>query len=149
MPALLRLQIHWQNLGLEYMDNITPNKGYNGYKLTDQSRDELMRIVDPIHPDVIAHHVTHEFGVYESLPPAANWVRVIATASNDKVQAVIVEVNGEMERVQGDSFYHITISIDKSAGGKAVDSNALIKDPSNWTAIMPVDLAVIPVFFNF
>jgi hypothetical protein len=123
--------------------------GYNGYKLTDQYRDKLLRIIYPIHPDVVAHHVTHEYGVWESLPPAANSVRMIAIAANDKVQAAIVEVNGEVERLHGNSFYHITISIDKSAGGKAVDSNTLIKDRSNWVAIAPVLLAVIPTFFNF
>jgi hypothetical protein len=123
--------------------------GYNGYQLTDQYRYKLLQIIYPIHPDVIAHHVTHEYGVWESLPPAANSVRMIAFAANDKVQAAIVEVNGEVERLHGNSFYHITISIDKSAGGKAVDSNALIKDRSNWVAIAPVLLAVIPAFFNF
>tara|TARA_R110000782_G_scaffold106249_1_gene194453 strand:- start:127 stop:543 length:417 start_codon:yes stop_codon:yes gene_type:complete len=123
--------------------------GYNGYQLTDQSRDKLMRILWPIHPDVIAHHVTHEYGVYQSFPPDATSVRMIAIAADDKVQAAIVEVNGISERLHGNSFYHITISIDKSAGGKAVDSNTLIKDRSNWVAIAPVDLAVIPVFITF
>jgi hypothetical protein len=131
------------------MTDQTPARGYNGYQLTDQSRDKLMRILGEIHPDVIAHHVTYEFGVYDSLPPDATSVRMIAIAADDKVQAAIVEVNGEVERLQGNSFYHITISIDKSAGGKAVDSNALIKDRSNWVAVAPVELAVIPAFFPF
>jgi hypothetical protein len=131
------------------MTDQTPARGYNGYQLTDQSVNQLMRIIWPIHPDVIVHHVTHEFGVYDSLPPDATSVCMIAIAANDKVQAAIVEVNGEVERLQGNSFYHITISIDKSAGGKAVDSNALIKDRSNWVAIAPVELAVIPAFFPF
>jgi hypothetical protein len=134
---------------MKTMTALTPARGYNGYQLTDQSRDKLMRILGEIHPDVIAHHVTHEFGVYDSLPPDATSVRMIAIAADDKVQAAIVEVNGEVERLQGNSFYHITISIDKSAGGKAVDSNALIKDRSNWVAVAPVELAVIPAFFPF
>ena len=40
-------------------------KGYNGYLLTDHSRDLLLGMIEPVHPDIIAHHITHEFGVYE------------------------------------------------------------------------------------
>lgn len=131
------------------MDEKTLRKGYNGYELTQQARSELMAHIEPMHPDVIAHHVTHDFGVYESLPPDTNTVRVTAMASNDKVQAAIVKVNGTTVREYGDSFYHITISIDRAAGGKPNDSNALVKDSKNWQAVDPFNLAVMPKFFPF
>ena len=130
------------------MDEKKLKKGYTGYELTDSARWELMAHIEPIHPDVIAHHVTHEYGVYESLPPDTNTVRVTAMASNDTVQAAIVKVNGTTQRPDG-KFYHITISIDRAAGAKPVDSNALIADSKNWVAVDPFNLAVMPKFFNF
>jgi hypothetical protein len=123
--------------------------GYNGYQLTENARQELLTAVPAMFPDVIAHHVTHDYNISESMPPHTDSVRVVSVASNDMIQAVIVKVLGTVTRAHGDSFYHITISIDKSAGGKAVDSNALIKDRSNWVVIAPVELAVIPTFFPF
>lgn len=130
------------------MDEKKLRKGYTGYELTDHARSELLAHIDPIFPDVVAHHVTHEFGVYESLPPDTNTVRVIATASDDRVQAAIVKINGTTQRLDG-SFYHITISLDREAGAKPVDSNRLIKDSDNWVAVDPFNLAVAPKFFPF
>jgi hypothetical protein len=130
------------------MDEPKLRKGYTGYELTSNARSELLAHVNPVHPDVVAHHITHEYGVYEQLPPYVDMVRVIAVAQNDLVQAAIVKINGTTTRVYGDSFYHITVSVDRAAGGKAVDSNALIKDSKNWTAIDPFNLAVMPKFFN-
>lgn len=130
------------------MDEQKLKKGYNGYLLTDHSRCLLLGMIEPIHPDIIAHHITHEFGVYESLPPDTNTARVTTVASNDLVQAAIVKINGSTARADG-SFYHVTVSIDRAAGAKPVDSNALIKDSRNWTAIEPFNLAIMPKFFQF
>lgn len=130
------------------MDEQKLRKGYNGYLLTERGREHLLAHIDPMHPDVIAHHVTHEFGVYESLPPETRSVRVTAVASNDRVQAAIVKVNGTTQRGDG-SFYHITVSIDRSKGAKPVDSNDLIRDSRNWTAVEPFDVEVEPKFFPF
>ncbi len=130
------------------MDEKKLRKGYTGYELTGQARAELLAHIEPQHPDIVAHHVTHEFGVYESLPPDTNTVRVTAVASNDRVQAAIVKVNGTTQRADG-SFYHITISLDRAAGARPVDSNELIRDSRNWQAVDPFNLAVIPRFFPF
>lgn len=124
-------------------------KGYNGYELTEQGRADLLAHIEPLFPDVVAHHVTHEFGVYESLPPDATSVRVVAVANNDRVQAAIVKVNGTTAREYGNSFYHITISLDRAAGGKANDSNELIRDSRNWVAVDPFNVSVTPKFFAF
>lgn len=122
-------------------------KGYNGYLLTDKGRSDLLTHIEPIFPDVIAHHVTYEFGIYDQLPPDATYVRAVAQASNDKVQAVVVMVNGAMIRPDG-GIYHITLSLDKAAGAKAVDSNVLIKE-SDWDTIDPFNIKVEPKFFPF
>lgn len=130
------------------MDENKLKKGYNGYELTDQARAELLAHIEPMHPDVIAHHVTHEFGIYEELPPDTDTVRVTAVASDNKVQAAIVKVNGTTQR-PGGGFYHITVSLDRAAGAKPVDSNTLIADSRNWHAVDPFNLAVMPKFFQF
>jgi len=130
------------------MDEKKLKKGYTGYELTNNSHYQLLGHIEPIHPDVIAHHVTYEHGVYEQLPPDTNMVRVTAMASNDKVQAAIVKVNGTTARPDGGT-YHITISIDRAAGAKPIDSNALIDDSRGWEYVEPFNLAVTPTFFPF
>lgn len=121
--------------------------GYNGYLITGKGRVELLSRVSPLFKDVIAHHVTHEFGVSESLPPDAKTVEVFAVAQNDKVQAALVKVNGSTNR-PGGKTYHITISIDREAGAKPVDSNTLIADKSTWTSLEPFEIDVVPSFFE-
>lgn len=128
------------------MEENNLKKGYNGYLLTPRGREHLLTHIEPVHPDVIAHHVTYEFGVYESLPPDAAYVRVIATASNEQVQAAIVKVNGTTARESG-GIYHITVSVDRAAGGTPKMSNDLIVDSRNWTAVDPFDVDVEPRFF--
>jgi len=130
------------------MEQTNLRKGYSGYLLTQSGRETLLSHVDTVHPDVVAHHVTHQFGVYESLPPDADHVRAIAVAQNDQIQAVIVKVNGTTSRDDG-SFYHITVSLDRTAGAKPKDSNDLIRDSRNWIAINPFDIEVEPKFFAF
>jgi hypothetical protein len=128
---------------------MTAKKGYNGYQLTEQSRDNLLRHIPPIYPDVIAHHITHEFNIVEQLPPDAITARVTYMMHGNGVQAAIVKVNGTTTRTYEDSFYHVTISVDRAAGAKPQDSNALIKDSKNWTVVSPFDLDVVPRFFPF
>lgn len=129
------------------MDEKKLRKGYTGYELTEVGRSDLLTHIQPVHPDVVAHHVTHEYGVFESLPPEATSVRVIAVAANDLVQAAIVKVNGTTTRVYGDSFYHITVSLDRKAGAQAAMSNDLIRDSRVWTAVEPFNVSVTPKFF--
>jgi hypothetical protein len=123
--------------------------GYNGYQLTDNARQELLAAVPAMFPDVIAHHVTHEYNIAESDPPYAGTVRVVAVANNDMIQAVIVEVLGTAWRAYGNSYYHITLSMDKAAGAKANDSNKLIQASRNWKPVTVFNIDVIPVFFPF
>jgi hypothetical protein len=124
-------------------------KGYTGYKLTDDAQAYLLARVPAVHPDVIAHHVTYAFGVEDDQMPAdAGIVRVVAVAHNKKVQAAIVKVNGSVMRPDG-SYFHITVSIDRAAGGRPVDSNALVRDRKRWVVRRPFILNVVPQFFPF
>lgn len=131
------------------MDEKKLRKGYNGYELSAQSKDYLLTHITPIHPNIIAHHVTYDYNIYEELPPEAKWVRVIAIANNESVQVVIVKINGTTIREYGNGFYHITISVGRSKGGSPNQSNDLIKDSRNWRAVDPFNIEVIPKFFPF
>lgn len=123
-------------------------KGYNGYKLTENGRATLLRNIIIMFPNVVAHHVTHQFGIYDKLPPDALMVEVIAVAYNDKVQAAVVKVNGTTTRPDGKT-YHVTVSIDKAKGGKPVDSNEVVSNVANWQEIKPFYIEVLPSFFPF
>jgi len=130
------------------MDEKKLRKGYTGYLLTDHAKSQLLGHIEPMHPDIVAHHVTHEFDVYESLPPDTNTVRVTAVAYDDRVQCAVVKVNGSTRRPDG-KIYHITISLDRAAGAKPVDSNMVLDDLTNWYSVDPFNLAVMPKFFSF
>jgi hypothetical protein len=130
------------------MDTKKLSKGYNGYLLTPTARGQLLTHIPPAHNDVIAHHITHRFGVYEELPPEANTARVVAVACNETVQAAVVKINGTIDRGDG-SFYHVTVSIDRAAGAKPADSNTLIRDSRNWTAVESFNIDITPKFFSF
>lgn len=130
------------------MDQTKLLKGYTGYELTELGRAQLLAHIEPAYPDVIAHHVTHEFGVYDSLPPEAASVRVTAVAFDDRVQAVVVKVNGTTARPDN-KIYHITVSIDRGAGATPNDSNRMLADLANWRAIDPFNVDVVPKFFIF
>jgi GNAT superfamily N-acetyltransferase/RNA:NAD 2'-phosphotransferase (TPT1/KptA family) len=100
---------------------------YTAYVLTDASRELLLKNFPPKFPDVIAHHVTFQFGVSKDAPepPPATLV-VEGYASDESLEALIVSVDGKTERPDG-STYHITLSLDRSQGRTPKDSNAVIK----------------------
>lgn len=100
--------------------------GIQGYVLDSYTRAILLKSVPPLFPDVIAHHVTVKFGKdLDDTVPNCTKVRVIGVAVSDKVQAVVVELDGISIREDG-KRYHITISIDRATGAKPVDSNKVI-----------------------
>jgi hypothetical protein len=100
---------------------------YIAYVLSNNSLNKLKQVINQDYPDLIAHHITYKFGVKptEAIPPETDEIYVIGVASQDGVQALLVSINGQVERSDG-SLYHITWSIDKSAGKKPVDSNKII-----------------------
>jgi len=132
-------------------DELTPKPrhGYVGWELPEHERSRLLEIITPSYPDVIAHHVTHKFGVKETYPlPHQTHGELIGVADDgDRVQAVIVTVGGEIYN-ENNGIYHITWSLDKSKGAKAFMSNQVIA-AGNWTRFdtkIPVQL--VPAFFE-
>ena len=112
---------------------------YAAFVLDNNARRALLDRVPPKYPDVLAHHITEKFGIPKPSDPVrsrAVHATVIGHVDDGAgVQAVVVEVNGSSTRKDG-STYHITVSIDRSAGRKPVDSNRVIKE-KGWTKVQP------------
>lgn len=104
---------------------------YSAYVLSDKFRSEILAAFPPRHRDVICHHVTEQlFGKQHQVgapPTSKKLIKVVGYAYGDRVEAVVVTVDGATSRPDG-RFYHITLSIDRAAGAKPVDSNELIKN---------------------
>ncbi len=121
-------------------------EAYSAFLLDDKSRNELMKVFPPKYPDVIAHHVTLQFGIPadSKIPDMPNDIQVVGYADNgESLEALVVSVNGSVKRPDGKVF-HITWSLDKSKGIKPVHSNNLITE-MGWKEIdMPIAITVTP-----
>lgn len=120
-------------------------EAYTAFVLSDESRSLLLKKFPPKYPDVIAHHVTVQFGVIPktSPPPAPESIKVVGYKdSGDGLEALVVAVNGTRERPDG-STYHITWSLDRSKY-KPVDSNKLLSK-GTFTIIKPIEIQVVPL----
>jgi len=99
---------------------------YTAFVLSQRARAELLSKFPPKFPDVICHHVTERFGVPNGFQaPNDSNVTVVGYASDDSLEALVVEVDGARERKDG-KVYHITLSLDRSQGRKPVESNDVI-----------------------
>lgn len=123
---------------------------YNGWKLTDAARDELLRMFPPRYPEVFAHHVTHIFGGPASLvmPPCAVINIEYHADEGEGIEAFIVLVQTE-RNVRGTwmrpdrGTYHITWSLDRTKGIRPVDANSLIAN-NPWRRKINVLVDTIP-----
>lgn len=98
---------------------------YIAFNLTDEARAELLSRFKPSFPNVVAHHVTHQFGVPpDSVAPSVSKIRVIGFAKNDDIECAVVEVNGEAFREWDGKRYHITLS--HTSNARPVHSNQLL-----------------------
>lgn len=101
-----------------------------GAFLVDQSsRDMVVRLYPPKFPELIGHHVSHQFvrdaNVDREIAPSPTTVSIIGYACNDGLEAFAVAVDGNTLRPDGKT-YHLTWSLDRSKGYKPVDSNELV-----------------------
>jgi len=117
---------------------------YTALVLDKKSRRELQKQFPPKYPDFIGHHVTLKFGVPKDTPKPSQpkTVQVVGRADDGKgVEALVVAVNGKTKRPDG-STYHVTWSIDKSAGRKPVDSNKILKN--GFDKVEPIPIKISP-----
>lgn len=108
--------------------------------LDEQSHNKILKTFPPKHPDVLAHHVTLLFGqrmiepsTVAAIAGTVNTVKVVGYCNDENAEALVVEVNGDTIRPNGQT-YHITLSIDRSNGIKPVYSNTLI-EKNGWSTI--------------
>ncbi|KAL0232858.1 hypothetical protein GEMRC1_011605 [Eukaryota sp. GEM-RC1] len=122
-------------------------KGYSCYRLPADQRQSLLSMAPPKYPDVVAEHITYEFNVPESIPPAVTNAYIVGYAAANGVEAVVVEINGSIVRPDG-MWFHITYSLDKSQGRTAIQSNNLLMD--GWMDLrQKVPLELEPCFVPF
>ena len=110
-----------------------------GWKLDRAERAALIERFRPAYDHVVADHVTLAARVGASAQlPAETAGRIVGrTDDGDGVEALVVELAGTTDRPDG-STYHVTWSLDRAKGRRAVESNDVIRD-RGW---QPLDAAV-------
>lgn len=129
-------------------DILKERNGYIAFELDEQSRNILLKAFPPKYPEVIGHHITHQFSVPEGtkLPSELKDVKVIGYADDGtSLEALVVAINDSIQRPDGGT-YHITWSLDREQGRKPVHSNNLIKE-QGYEKISPIQIAAIPKWF--
>lgn len=119
-----------------------------GWKLDPADRATLLARFPPRWPDPVADHVTLYAGVgAEVALPDATAGEIVGRADDGAgVEALVVRIEGTTDRWDGSS-YHITWSLDRAAGRRAVESNAVLRD-RGWTPLAaPIPIRLIPARF--
>ena len=110
---------------------------YIGWLLHADDRRRLLVQIPPAYPDLVADHVTL---IYRppagfSLPTAAEGLVVGIADDGAGLQALVLEIEGTTRRPDGSTF-HVTWSLDRAAGRRPVESNAMIRAKS-WAPVTP------------
>lgn len=120
-----------------------------GWKLPARERDALLRRFPPRWPDVVADHVTlaSRRGGPRPVPIATRGLIVGHADDGAGVEALVVEIDGTTDRPDGSTF-HITWSLDRARGRKAVESNHVIA-ARGWEPVPePISVALLPGRFG-
>lgn len=124
---------------------------YVGWLLAERDRTILLSLFPPSYPDVIAHHITLQFGVPADHPLPSHTLGFVVGYANDcaGVEALVVEIGGTILRPNGQTF-HITWSIDRAAGRKPMHSNdILIKNGFTRLELsVKIPIRIIPKLFT-
>ena len=116
-----------------------------GWILDPADRARLLGRCPPRYEETIAHHVTlwgHRNRA--SLPAAASFAVVGHADAGDGIEALVVTVDGEMERPDGNLF-HCTWSLDRARGKAPKDSNTLIAE-HGFASVEPIAFGASPGF---
>jgi hypothetical protein len=98
-----------------------------GWLLDRSQRTLLLKQFAAAYADVIADHVTLSSGTDPKPPPKDAGADIVGHVDDGAgVQAMVVRIGGTTDRPDG-STYHITWSIERSKGRKAVESNDVIR----------------------
>lgn len=115
-----------------------------GWSLDRAQRKQLLTQFPPAYPDVVADHVTLAAGVADDAVPPPDTAGEVVGRTDDGagVQALIVRIHGTTARPDG-GVYHLTWSLDRGRGRRAVDSNRVIAE-RGWEPLpapIPIRLA--------
>jgi hypothetical protein len=111
-----------------------------GWLLDRDERARLLERFSPAYPDVIADHVTLSSSAEPKAPPNDTRAEIVGhTDDGAGVQALVVRIGGTTGRPDG-STYHITWSIDRAQGRKAVHSNDVIRNRGWQTLEQPIPI---------
>lgn len=119
-----------------------------GWLLPEEERARLLDLFPPRYPDLVAHHVTHRYGVDPmDVPRDARRCEIIGRADDGAgVEALVVRINGSIERPDRGA-YHITWSLDRARGRRSVESNDVIA--CGWTPLAtPERVRLLPAMFE-
>lgn len=120
-------------------------KGWVSWVLPERERARLLEMIPPVYPDVIAHHITHAFGVSEDYDlPTETTGTIIGVADDGAgVQALVVDMG--RDRPDGGT-YHVTWSLDREAGRSPKQSNDVIAQ--GFEKIYPVRIEGLTAHFT-
>ena len=117
-----------------------------GWLLDAEERASLLARIPPKFSDVIADHVTLQFSASCDLPAERSGEVIGEIDDGAGVQALVVRVGGTSDRPDG-STYHVTWSLDRSRGRKAVESNDVIRE-LGWRPLpVPIPIQLRPARF--
>lgn len=122
--------------------------GVTGWKLDREQRAQLLERFAPLYPDVVADHVTLRAGTDAGTPlPHETGGEIVGEVDDATgVQALVVRIGGTTDRADG-STYHVTWSLDRAAGRRAVESNAVIARLGWRPLAEPVPIQLHPARF--
>ena len=116
-----------------------------GWKLDENERGHLLDQFAPVFADVVADHVTLQLGKGE-LPKERRGEIVGQVDDGEGVQTLVVAIGGTTRRPDGSAF-HITWSLDRAKGRRAVESNHVLAK-LGWRALAsPVPITLLPARF--
>ena len=116
--------------------------------MPERERARLLEVFAPVYPDVIAHHITHVFGVSDTheLPTGTTGTIIGVADDGEGVQALVVDMG--KARPDGKP-YHITWSLDKAAGRSAKQSNDVIAE-KGFEKVYPIPIeGLVAKFYPF
>ena len=119
-----------------------------GWKLDPRERAELLGRFPPRWPDVVADHVTLQADAPDNAPlPAETAGELVGCVDDDHgLQAMVVQIGGTTDRPDGGT-YHVTWSLDRQQGRRAVESNRVLAR-QGWTKLPePTPLSLRPARF--
>ena len=132
---------------MEAWEPLMPRRLVTGWKLDLEDRRRLLAHFRPLFPDVIADHITLTGGATGARLPTARVGQIVGEVDDGAgVQALVVQVGGTTERPDGKS-YHITWSLDRAHGRRAVESNDVIARLGWRRLVAPVPIRLHPARF--